>query len=174
MPSCNTHHLTWVSLTLGVGYLFTAAPAKLSHCSLPWTRGISKNSHMEILRDLLSSLFLCLFLFQGQHLPGLFIDIKGISVYRYLLHYLMGFPGGSDGKELPAIQETWVWSLGQEDTPEKGLATHSIILAWRIPWTEEPGGLWGHKELDTTDSHTHTHTALQRCHLFSPADTSRK
>ena len=41
MPSCNTYCLTWVSLILGVGYLFTAAPAKRSHCSLPWTRGIS-------------------------------------------------------------------------------------------------------------------------------------
>ena len=40
MPSCNTYHLTWVSLTLDVGCLFTAAPAKCSHCSLPWTRGI--------------------------------------------------------------------------------------------------------------------------------------
>ena len=41
MPSCNTYHLTWVSLTLGVGYLFTAVPAKHSHCSLPWMKGIS-------------------------------------------------------------------------------------------------------------------------------------
>ena len=41
MPSCNTYHLTWVSLTLGVGYLFMAAPAKHSRCSLPWMRGIS-------------------------------------------------------------------------------------------------------------------------------------
>ena len=41
MPSHNTHHLTWVSLTLDMGYLFTAAPAKRSRCSLPWTRGIS-------------------------------------------------------------------------------------------------------------------------------------
>ena len=41
MPSCNTYHLTWVSLNLDVGYLFTAAPAKCSHCSLPWTRVIS-------------------------------------------------------------------------------------------------------------------------------------
>ena len=40
MPSCSTYHLTWVSLTLGMGYLFTAAPAKSSRCSLPWTRGI--------------------------------------------------------------------------------------------------------------------------------------
>ena len=53
----------------------------------------------------------------------------------------LGFPGGSDGKNLPAMQETWVRSLGQEDPLEEGRATHSSILAWRIPWTEEPGGL---------------------------------
>ena len=44
-------------------------------------------------------------------------------------------------KNLPAIQETRVQSLGQEDPLEKGMATHSSILAWRIPWTEESGGL---------------------------------
>ena len=44
-------------------------------------------------------------------------------------------------KNLPAMQETQVQSLGQEDSLEKGMATHSSILAWRIPWTEEPGGL---------------------------------
>ena len=44
-------------------------------------------------------------------------------------------------KNLPAMQETRVPSLGQEDALEKGMAVHSSILAWRIPWTEEPGGL---------------------------------
>ena len=44
-------------------------------------------------------------------------------------------------KNLPAMQETWVQSLGGEDPLEKGMATHSGILAWRIAWTEEPGGL---------------------------------
>ena len=44
-------------------------------------------------------------------------------------------------KNLPAIQETWVRSLGWEDPLEKEMATHSNILAWRIPWTEEPGRL---------------------------------
>ena len=44
-------------------------------------------------------------------------------------------------KNLPAKQETWVWSLSLEDSLEKGMATHSRILAWKIPWTEEPGGL---------------------------------
>ena len=44
-------------------------------------------------------------------------------------------------KNLPAVQETWVWSLGQEDPLEEEMATCSSILAWRIPWTEEPAGL---------------------------------
>ena len=43
-------------------------------------------------------------------------------------------------KNLPAMQEKWVQSLSQEDPLEKGMATHSSILTWRIPWTEEPGG----------------------------------
>jgi len=42
-------------------------------------------------------------------------------------------------KNPPSMQETWVQSLGQEDPLEKGMATHSTILAWRIPWPEEPG-----------------------------------
>ena len=44
-------------------------------------------------------------------------------------------------KNLPAMQETWDQSLGQEDPLEKGMSTHSGILVWRIPWREEPGGL---------------------------------
>ena len=56
-------------------------------------------------------------------------------------------------KNLLATQETQVQSLGQEDLLEKGMATHSSILIWRIPWTEKPGGLqsMGRKELDTTE-----------------------
>ena len=53
-------------------------------------------------------------------------------------------------KNLPTMQDTWVRSLGQEDRMEKGMAIHSSILAWRVPGTEEPGGLqsMGHKESD--------------------------
>ena len=54
-------------------------------------------------------------------------------------------------KNLPAMQEIWVRSLGRKDPLEMGMATHSSILAWRIPWTEEPGGLyssWGCKKVD--------------------------
>ena len=53
--------------------------------------------------------------------------------------YRKGFPGGLDGK--PAMQESQVQSLGWEDPLEKEMATHSDILAGKIPWTEEPGGL---------------------------------
>ena len=58
-------------------------------------------------------------------------------------------------KHPPAMQETQVRSLGREDPLEKEMATHSNILAWRIPWTERSlAGYnpWGHKELDTTDT----------------------
>ena len=60
----------------------------------------------------------------------------------------MGFPGGSVVKNTPAN----VGSLGREDPLEEELATHSSILAWRIPWTEEPGSLhsMGLQELDMT------------------------
>ena len=54
----------------------------------------------------------------------------------------MDFPGDSAVKNLPAMQETWIRSLGLEDPLEEGMATHSNILAWRTSQTEEPGGLW--------------------------------
>ena len=56
-------------------------------------------------------------------------------------------------KHLPATWETWVQSLGQEDLLEEEMASHSSILAWKIPWTEEPGGLqsMGSQESDTTE-----------------------
>ena len=64
-----------------------------------------------------------------------------------------GIPGGSGVKNLPAMQETWVRSLGGENPLKEEMATHSSILAWRIPWTEEPGRLWfvRFQESDTTE-----------------------
>ena len=62
-----------------------------------------------------------------------------------LLMVILGLPGGSDGKNLPAMQETWIRSLGWEDPLEEGMATHSSVLAWRIPmdreawWATVPG-----------------------------------
>ena len=56
-------------------------------------------------------------------------------------------------EKAPAMQENWVLSLSWEDPLEKGMATHSSILAWRIPWIGEPVGYspWGRKESDTTE-----------------------
>ena len=78
------------------------------------------------------------------------------------------FASGSAVKNLPAIQdpqETQVQSLGQEDPLEEDIATHFSVLAWRIPWTEEPGGLqsigWqGQTQLKQVSTHTHQQRAL--------------
>ena len=61
----------------------------------------------------------------------------------------MGFPGGSVVKNLLVMQEMQVRFLGWEDPPEKEMATDTSILAWEIPWTEEPGSCspWGHKRV---------------------------
>ena len=64
--------------------------------------------------------------------------LKGMNIYVFTY---MGFHGGLAVKNLPAVQETRVQSLGQEDPLEEGMATHSSILCWRVPGTEEPGGL---------------------------------
>ena len=72
------------------------------------------------------------------------LKMTGLGIERGLVAQMV--------KSLPAMRETWVQSLGQEDTLEKQIATHSSILAWRIPWTEKPGGLQSMRfqESDTT------------------------
>ena len=69
------------------------------------------------------------------------ILLKGPSLLLILCNLRYRMMDGSAVKNLPAMQETWVPSLGWEDPLEEGMATHSSVLAWRIPWTEEPGGL---------------------------------
>ena len=63
-----------------------------------------------------------------------------LIIWKYAMHYsllfwLENFPSSSSGKNPPAMRETWVWSLGWESPLEKGKATHSSTLSWRIPWT---------------------------------------
>ena len=70
---------------------------------------------------------------------------------------VLGFPGGSDS--LPAVWETQVLSLGQDDPLEKEMVTHSNILAWRIPWTEEPGKLQSTGPQRDTTEYAHTNSA---------------
>ena len=74
-----------------------------------------------------------------------------VKVFVFI-SFLLGFPGGSVVKNLPAMQETQIQSLGWEDPPEKGMATHSSILPWRSPRTEEPGR--GCKESDNIEQPT--------------------
>ena len=76
-----------------------------------------------------------------------------------------GFPSGSAVKNQPAKQEMWIRSLGQEDRPEEGMATHSSNFAWRISWTEEPGGLQliHCKESDMTEVTEHAGTSERAC-----------
>ena len=84
-------------------------------------------------------LFLCLYTFK------LIIDLLGASLVPQMI------------VTLPATQKTWVWFLGWEDPLEKGMATHSSILAWRIPWTEEPSVSIGSQRVGH-DEATHTFT----------------
>ena len=96
---------------------------------------------------------------------------------RAMIWSSKGFPGGSDSKESAAMQENQVLSLGEEDLLKKEMTTHSSMLAWRIPWTEEPGGLQS-RELQrvghdwATNTHTHTHT--QWSSNPTPGHTSRE
>ena len=76
-----------------------------------------------------------------------------IACKLYLNTIFKSFLGGSDGKESACKEGDPIWSLGLEDTLEKGMATHSNIVAWRSPWMEEPGRLQsrGRKESNVTE-----------------------
>ena len=89
-------------------------------------------------------------------------------MYIIRTSYILGFPVGSDSKESGCNAGDPVQSLGREDPLEKGLATHSSLLAWRIPGTEEPGGLCtalGVAGSDTTEQLRHTRFT----HPFMPS-----
>ena len=68
---------------------------------------------------------------------GLGVNTQAFQVAQWVKN----LPGGKKKKNLSGMQETWVWFLGQEDPLEQGMAIHSRILAWRIPWTQELVGL---------------------------------
>ena len=72
------------------------------------------------------------------------------------------------------MRETHIQSMGWEEPLEKGMATHSSILAWRIPWTEEPGSYspWGGKESDTAEQQTNQQTHLTQSPLLSTVSQS--
>ena len=78
-----------------------------------------------------------------SHLPDTLVSLLWVSIFLSYdgSSYFWASLVAQTVKNLLVIQETWVWSLGGEDPLRKGMATHSGILAWRIPWTEEPGWL---------------------------------
>ena len=90
---------------------------------------------------------------------------------NFLLPCALGIEGASlvaqMVKYLPAMQETWLWSLGREDPLKKGMATYSSILAWRIPWTKELGRLQSMgSEVDTTEQVSTELWELDNNHCF--------
>ena len=151
MPSCNTFHLTWVSLTLDLGCLFMAAPAKHSRCSLPWMRGISSRPHLLILNveQLLSALLHlcnCHSLDVGLLLlattPGLGQGVAPLGQASALFITIvmllcgpLGFPGGSEGK-VSACNVGGLGSIpGSGRSPGEGNGNPlSSTLTWKIPW----------------------------------------
>ena len=79
---------------------------------------------------------------QSQETLGPELTLPCLMPFKVLLLIIQvtRFPSCSVVKNLPAVQEMWVQSLGWDDPLEEGMASHSTVLAWRIPWTEEPGG----------------------------------
>ena len=100
---------------------------------------------------LFSSLLLSIYFYLFIWLCWVLVGARGIFSLHYgmrnvlaVICKLLGFPGGSSGKESvynAGAQEKLVWSLGQGDLLGEEMATYSSILAWEVPWTEEPGGL---------------------------------
>ena len=101
----------------------------------------------------------------------------------FLLLVTLGLPQWLSGQRIRLqcrMKEKRVWSLGHEDPLEKGMATHSNILAWRIPWTEEPGGALVHMVTNSwmqlkwlnTHTHIHTHTIIISLSISSFRSTS--
>ena len=88
--------------------------------------------------------YFILFMVKQYRIVYMYHDFLSTHLFGHLgcFHVLTGASlVAQTVKNLPAMQETWVQSLGREDPLEKGMATNSSILAWRISWTEEPGGL---------------------------------
>ena len=111
--------------------------------------------HMKGLHSLIPKVYLssknfmtsCIWLKAEQHIFKWFFLFKLCLLYKeiiqhlFLISYYRASLVAQMVKNLPAMRETWVRSLGWEDTLEEGMATHSSLLAWRIPWTQESGGL---------------------------------
>ena len=126
------HHHTWESSSL---------PWQLVPHNIPWPRGwvgcMSFSGSVGYCPVPPESVVLCIICI-GSVYNRLFLFF---GFYLHIILWSYGLPQWLNVKNLPAMQETQVQSLGQEDPLEKGMATHSNILARKMPWTEEPAGL---------------------------------
>ena len=105
-------------------------------------------------------------------------NFSQLLAHLYLRDYFVSYGASlvaQTVKNLPVMKETWVRSLGQEYLLQKGMATHSSILAWRIPWTEEPGGLqsMGSQRVRLSNFHFHS-SHFCSLHTFIPMTISKK
>ena len=127
---------------MGVNAVYQVAPiCQFLHLCFP------PHTLFAVLSSLLSTQYqqihfqMSVFFFNWYSLELSRKKIKTILITSHKHILLEGFLHCSMVKNLPAMQEMWVWSLSQEDPLEEGMATHSSVFAWRIPRTEEPGGL---------------------------------
>ena len=139
---CLKIYLPFLTLTLGSLWdsSFVKTQNPWSQCRSPSAMAVISNSNfpgaLETLVQINSLLFFVKNSFTPEEKWGVF------SLYlQSTTHLDWGFPGGSAVETLPVKLETRDWSLGQRDPLEKEMTAHSSILAWEIPWTEEPGGL---------------------------------
>ena len=155
LKSLHQHHSSKASI-LQCSVFFTVQlshPYMITGKSIALTRWTFVGKVMSLLLDMLSRLVIaflprskCLLISWLQS-PSTVIwnpQNKVCHCFHYFPIYLTwsdetSFPNGSVVKNPPKMQETWVWPLGLEDPLEKEMATHSIILVWEIPWTEDPG-----------------------------------
>ena len=144
LPEFAQTHVHWVSDAIKLSHpLSPTSPSALNLCIRSnlcirwpnyWSFSISPSSEYSELIDLISLLSKGLSrVFSSATVQKHQFFSAQPSLWTSLVAQMV--------KNLPAMQETWVWSLGGDDPLEKGMATRSCILAWRNPWTEEPGGL---------------------------------
>ena len=147
--------LEWVAIAFSNAWKWKVKVKSLSHVQLPatpWTAAFQDPPSVGFARQqcwsgapLPSPMFQCYSLnLSHLFLPTLCPQVCSLHLRLYLDHvnrFIKDFPIPQMVKKLPAMQETWVWSLGWEDPLEKGMTIHASIFAWKIPRTEEPGGL---------------------------------